>query len=89
MKKTVRTMIPTATGFVVYDREVHRTELTAREREVWALVGSGKCNKEIERALGISLGTVKTHLHSVFRLTGSRDRTQAAIAYVKQSLVAE
>lgn len=40
--------------------------LTAREREILALIGSGMSNKEIGRALNISDQTVKTHLHHVY-----------------------
>jgi DNA-binding NarL/FixJ family response regulator len=40
--------------------------LTAREREVLALIGGGMTNKEIGRSLNISDHTVKTHLHRVY-----------------------
>jgi DNA-binding NarL/FixJ family response regulator len=54
-------------------------ELTAREREVLALVGEGLANKQIARRLGISEKTVKAHLTSVFHRIGVTDRTQAAL----------
>ena len=54
-------------------------ELTAREREVLGLVGSGLANKQIARRLGISEKTVKAHLTSVFQRIGVTDRTQAAL----------
>jgi len=54
-------------------------ELTAREREVLALVGEGLANKQIARRLGISEKTVKAHLTSVFHRIGVADRTQAAL----------
>ena len=53
--------------------------LTAREREVLALVAEGLANKQIARRLGISEKTVKTHLTSVFQRIGVTDRTQAAL----------
>ncbi len=53
--------------------------LTAREREVLALLGTGLPNKAIARRLGISEATVKAHLTRVFRQIGVTDRTQAAI----------
>ncbi len=40
--------------------------LTRRETEVVALVQRGLSNKEIARALDISLPTVKHHLHNIF-----------------------
>jgi DNA-binding NarL/FixJ family response regulator len=53
--------------------------MTAREREVLALLGTGLANKAIARRLGISEATVKAHLTRVFRHIGVTDRTQAAI----------
>ena len=54
-------------------------ELTEREREVLALVGTGLANKQIARRLGIREGTVKAHLTRVFQQIGVRDRTAAAL----------
>ena len=53
--------------------------MTAREREVLGLVGTGLQNKAIARRLGISEATVKAHLTRIFRQIGVSDRTQAAI----------
>jgi DNA-binding NarL/FixJ family response regulator len=55
------------------------TDLTPREREVLALVGSGLANKQIARRLGISEKTVKAHLTNIFQRIGVADRTQAAL----------
>lgn len=41
--------------------------LTAREREVVQLVSSGLSNKLVARNLGLREGTVKIHLHNVYR----------------------
>ncbi|MCU0284288.1 MAG: response regulator transcription factor [Candidatus Nanopelagicales bacterium] len=54
-------------------------ELTAREREVLALVGQGMSNRLIARRLGIAEKTVKAHLTSVFAQIGVTDRVQAAL----------
>jgi DNA-binding NarL/FixJ family response regulator len=54
-------------------------ELTAREREVLALVIAGDANKQIARKLGISEKTVKGHLTNLFQRIGVQDRTQAAL----------
>src|SRR5215218_2762629 len=53
--------------------------MTAREREVLALLGTGLANKVIARRLGISEATVKAHLTRIFRQIGVRDRTSAAM----------
>jgi DNA-binding NarL/FixJ family response regulator len=62
--------------------------MTAREREVLALLGTGLANKAIARRLGISEATVKAHLTRVFRQIGVSDRTQAAIWAREHRLVA-
>jgi DNA-binding NarL/FixJ family response regulator len=43
--------------------------LNRRESEVVLLVGTGISNKEIARQLGLSVGTVKQHVHSIFQKT--------------------
>ena len=53
--------------------------LTAREREVLALLVEGLPNKLIARRLEISEKTVKSHLTRIFREIGVTDRTQAAL----------
>jgi DNA-binding NarL/FixJ family response regulator len=40
--------------------------LTGREREVLALIGSGRTNSEIAADLVLGEGTVKTHVNHVF-----------------------
>ncbi|HEV7844859.1 MAG TPA: response regulator transcription factor, partial [Thermoleophilaceae bacterium] len=54
-------------------------DLTAREREVLALVAEGLPNKLISQRLEISEKTVKAHLTNVFAAIGVTDRTQAAL----------
>jgi DNA-binding NarL/FixJ family response regulator len=56
--------------------------LSAREREVLALVAKGTSNREIAAGLFISEATVKTHLTHIFAKLGSKDRAAAvAVAY--------
>jgi len=57
--------------------------LTPREREVLAALAEGGSNKEIAIALGITPGTVKTHVERLIGKLGVRDRTQAAILAVE------
>ncbi|MFN2536783.1 MAG: response regulator [Mycobacteriales bacterium] len=61
--------------------------LTAREREVLALVAAGLPNKSIARRLAISEKTVKAHLTRVFTVLGVQDRTSAALWAQRQGLV--
>ena len=52
--------------------------LTPREFAVLNLIGKGMSNKVIARELVISESTVKAHLNSVLRKTGTANRTEAA-----------
>lgn len=53
--------------------------LTAREREVLALIVSGASNREIAETLYISERTVKNHITHILSQLNLRDRTQAAM----------
>ena len=51
--------------------------ISARERDVLALLAEGHSNKDIARRLGISPNTVKTHVARVFEKLEVTRRTQA------------
>lgn len=52
-------------------------ELTSRETEVLKLLGQGRSNKEIARALAIGVETVKWYLKNIFVKLGVSTRAQA------------
>ncbi|HEY9227484.1 MAG TPA: helix-turn-helix transcriptional regulator, partial [Gemmatimonadaceae bacterium] len=52
--------------------------LTARERELAALLDEGLTNKEIAQRLHISVATVKNHVHRILEKLHVRRRGQAA-----------
>jgi DNA-binding NarL/FixJ family response regulator len=62
-------------------------QLTARERDVLALVADGLANREIARVLEISEHTVKFHLASIFGKLGVSSRTEAARRALRLGLI--
>jgi DNA-binding NarL/FixJ family response regulator len=56
------------------------TQLTAREREVVALLGEGLSNKEIAARLHIAIHTVKSHVHNVLEKLALHSRLEV-VAY--------
>jgi len=64
----------------------HRTDLTAREREVLRLIARGMSNRDISRELTVAEKTVKTHVSNILSKLGVADRTQAALYAVDHGL---
>ncbi len=53
--------------------------ITPRERDVMALLVQGRSYREIADSLCISLPTVKTHVSSLYRKTGTVNRLELAV----------
>jgi DNA-binding NarL/FixJ family response regulator len=62
-------------------RELARV-LTSREREILQLVAGGLSNKAVAKELSLSEGTVKTHLHNIYKKLGIHDRV-ALLLYIQ------
>ena len=61
--------------------------LTERETHVLRLLASGFSNREIARALIVSVGTVKNHVSSILGKLGVRDRTRAVLKGLQDRLL--
>lgn len=55
--------------------------LTAREQEILQLLSRGKFYKEIAAELGISIETVKSHCHNIYKKLHVASRTEALNKY--------
>lgn len=63
-------------------------ELTAREREVLALVARGATNREIARTLFISQNTVKNHIRNIMDKLRCKNRAQAVAYAIEHGVIA-
>jgi DNA-binding NarL/FixJ family response regulator len=61
--------------------------LTPRERQILALLGEGRSNREIANILVISERTARTHVSSVLSKLNLASRTQAALMAIREGLV--
>jgi two-component system, NarL family, nitrate/nitrite response regulator NarL len=55
------------------------SSLTTRERQITRVLSEGLTNKEIGRRLRLAEGTVKVHLHHIYRKLGIANRTALAV----------
>jgi DNA-binding NarL/FixJ family response regulator len=60
--------------------------LTRRRRQVAKLACRGLSNREIAEKLGVNEGTVKVHLHAVYKKLNIHSRTKLTIALMKMQL---
>ncbi len=57
-------------------------QLTRREHEILALLAKGFLYKEIADQLGITLSTVRAHLHTVYEKLHVQSRTEAVVKFL-------
>lgn len=58
--------------------------LTPRETEVLDLLARGRLDKEVARALGVSVWTVHSHLRRIFAKYGVHTRTEAVVRHLQK-----
>jgi DNA-binding NarL/FixJ family response regulator len=81
MRQFATTEAATAVG-----KTRERAPLSAREREIVALVAQGYKNKEMAEKMFISEQTVKNHLHNIFDKLGVSDRLELALYAIHKGL---
>ncbi len=69
---------PAVVGFDEAARGPALRTLSMRELNILGLAARGLANKEIAQELGIMPGTVKVHLHAIYRKLGINRRTELA-----------
>jgi len=58
--------------------------LTKREHEILALLAKGFLYKEIADQLGVTLSTVRAHLHAVYEKLHVQSRTEAVVKFLER-----
>jgi DNA-binding CsgD family transcriptional regulator len=61
------------------------TRLTAREREVLALLSSGATNSQLADRLTVAESTVKSHVKHILHKLGARNRAEAIACYMRDA----
>lgn len=69
----------TSAGFD--DSPIDLSRLSFRQKQILAMAADGLPNKEIAARLEIAEGTVKAHMHAIFKVMGVTNRTQAVIRF--------
>ncbi|WP_113908323.1 LuxR C-terminal-related transcriptional regulator [Aliidiomarina celeris] len=77
-----------STRFESYRSDAER-KLSPRQQEIMQLLAQGLSNKEIANILGITEGTIRVHLSSIFKAIKVSNRTEATLWYLlRQNKVA-
>ena len=77
--------LPVAAGVLGLSTRLHQ-KMTERQADVLRAALRGNSNKLIARELGISDGTVKTHLRAIYQELGTRNRTEAVYMAAEQGV---
>lgn len=64
-----------------------RGKVSKREMDVLLLVKDGLRNPEIAAQLGLSTKTVENHVRSILQKLGAKNRTEAVVIALKNSII--
>ena len=76
--EALEALIPHAAAIATVVSRRSRLGLTPRERDILCAIAAGHTNAEISQQDSVSVRTVTTHVESIFRKLGVRNRVQAA-----------
>ncbi len=85
----IRPMLQAADQNTACDRRAqtqYLAKLSNRQRQILLMAADGLANKEIAARLEIAEGTVKAHMHAVFKSLNVTNRTQAVIRFSNLAL---
>ncbi|MDQ6966584.1 MAG: response regulator transcription factor, partial [Mariprofundaceae bacterium] len=74
-------------NLLIRPRVAEKNDLSDHQKNILRLLAQGHANKSIAFELGISEGTVKQHIHSIYKKLGITSRTQALLKAQKIGLV--
>ncbi|MCC5854621.1 MAG: response regulator transcription factor [Idiomarina sp.] len=74
--------LPEDTGRYDAYRNDYERKLSPRQQEIMQLLAQGLSNKEIANILGITEGTIRVHLSSIFKAIKVSNRTEATLWYL-------
>jgi DNA-binding NarL/FixJ family response regulator len=72
-----QSIIPTNLNSSGVRENLEPTKLTARQKEILSLIVQGKSNKQIAAILGITEGTTRIHVTTIFKSLNVRSRSEA------------
>ncbi|MCE2928659.1 MAG: response regulator transcription factor [Candidatus Caenarcaniphilales bacterium] len=64
-----------------------RNRLSKREMDVLIMIKDGMRNPEIAEKLGLSTKTVENHVRSILQKLGAKNRTEAVVIALKNSMI--
>lgn len=64
-----------------------RNKLSKRETEVLLLIKEGYRNPEIAEKFGLSIKTVENHVRSILQKLGAKNRTDAVVIAVRNTII--